>query len=431
MLSIIIILSIICILQIVNVVLHLRNPYTKQMQTIIELIKAQVTTVLLENQQKMNDTIKQLEQNLHHSSSIAKDKIIETLGSNNENNLSISAKNTADIIKTLNNHNETTLIKFNHLNNDIKTNLNTDISKLIETVRLELDKINMKVEDKLKHGFEQSTQTFQSILQRLTKIDEAQKQIENLSMDIVSLQNVLTDKKTRGIFGEIQLNQILTAAFGENNKKIYKTQYKLNNGNIADAILFTPEPLGNIVIDAKFPLENYKKMVDVSLSVEERKLATREFENNVKRMIDTIATKYITEETSQQAIMFIPAEAVFAQIHAYHETLIDYSVKKQVWFASPTTLMASLTTIQVIIKNMEQAKHAKTIQEQLHLLAKEFGRYRERWDKLSQHIDTVSKDVKEIHTTTNKIGDKFESIAQVDIMPKINSTNEYGNKFIQ
>lgn len=241
-----------------------------------------------------------------------------------------------EILSRLNQNNENLLTKFNQLNNDIKTNLNTDVGKLVETLRVELERMNSKVEDKLKEGFAQTNQTFNNVLVRLTKIDEAQKKIDQLSGEIISLQDILTDKKTRGIFGEVQLNQILIAAFGENNTKLYDTQYKLSNGTIADAVLLAPQPLGKVVIDSKFPLENYRRMIDNTISKEIRLQHERDFEINIKKHIDDIANKYIiANETSKQAVMFIPAEAIFAQIHAYHDKLLDYAQKKQVWLASP------------------------------------------------------------------------------------------------
>ena len=359
-----------------------------------ELFKDKLANILLENNQKSINEINKLDQTLQSRLANFQLEILQRFLTNNES-----------LIK-----------KFNQLNNEIKSNLNSDVNKLVEILRLELERMNRKVEDKLKDGFAQTNQTFNNVLVRLTKIDEAQKKIDALSGEIISLQNVLTDKKTRGIFGEVQLNQILVAAFGENNNKLYATQYKLTNNSIVDAILIAPEPLGKIAIDSKFPLENYKKMVNIALTIEEREFAKREFENNVKKHIDDIANKYIiANETSKQAIMFIPAEAVFAQIHAHHDNILDYSQKRQVWIASPTTLMAMLTTIQVVVKNMEQAKHAKVIQENLLILGEEFSRYKIRWDSLAKHIDTVSKDVKDIHTTTTKIGSKFDSIVRVEL----------------
>ena len=236
-----------------------------------------------------------------------------------------------------------------------------------------------------------------------------------MSGEIVSLQSVLTDKKTRGIFGETNLNYILDSVFGKNDK-IYQTQYSLGNGYISDAILFAPEPLGTICIDSKFPLENYRKMTDKTLSNVERENATKLFKADVKKHIDAIRTKYIVPGvTSGEAIMFLPAEAIFAEINAYHPDLVKYSYQSKVWITSPTTLMSTLTIISMILKNMERDKYAKVIHTELNKLGIEFDRYKDRWDKLSRSIDTVSKDVKDIHTTTEKITKRFDAINSVNV----------------
>jgi len=299
---------------------------------------------------------------------------------------------------------------------DINKYLNENFNKLNENVENKLLLINEKVNERIDQNFEKTNKTFNNILERLSKIDEAQKKIDSLSTEIVDLQSVLTDKKTRGIFGEVNLNYILTAVFGENNLNIYDTQHKMSNGYIADSILYAPEPLGTICIDSKFPLENYQKMTDKSLSVSEREKATKQFKMDVKKHIDAISEKYIiVGETSDEAIMFLPAEAIFAEINAYHQDLLKYAYSKKVWITSPTTLMSTLTIIQMILKNIERDKYAKVIHEELNKLSKEFEKYRLRWDKLSRSIDTVTKDIKDINITTEKITKRFNSINSVDI----------------
>ena len=293
--------------------------------------------------------------------------------------------------------------------------INEDFNKLNETIINRLNNINDKVNERLDVNFERTNKTFSNILERLSKIDEAQKKIDSLSGEIVSLQSVLTDKKTRGIFGETNLNYILDSVFGKNDK-IYQTQYSLGNGFISDAILFAPEPLGTICIDSKFPLENYRRMTDRELTSTERETATKLFKSDVKKHIDAIKDKYIVPGvTSGEAIMFLPAEAIFAEINAYHPDLVKYSYQSKVWITSPTTLMSTLTIISMILKNMERDKYAQVIHTELNKLGIEFDRYKDRWDKLSRSIDTVSKDVKDIHTTTEKITKRFDAINSVNV----------------
>ena len=299
---------------------------------------------------------------------------------------------------------------------DINRNLSEDFTKQNERIDYRLNIINNMVNERLDENFEKTNKTFNSVLEKLAKIDEAQKKIDSLSTDIVSLQGILTDKKSRGIFGEVNLMHILSSVFGDKNDNVYRLQYSFDTGVIADAVVFAPEPLGVVAIDSKFPLENYRIMVDKNRSKLDREAAAKLFKNDVKKHIDAISSKYIIAgTTSDQAIMFLPAEAIFAEINAYHEDLIEYAYKKRVWITSPTTLMSTLTTIEVIIKNQERDKYAKVIQEELTKLSVEFSRYRERWDKLSRSIETVSKDVQDIHTTTDKITKRFDSINRVDI----------------
>ncbi len=299
---------------------------------------------------------------------------------------------------------------------DINRNLSEDFIKQNERIDYRLNMINDRVNERLDENFEKTNRTFNNVLEKLAKIDEAQKKIDSLSTDIVSLQGILTDKKSRGIFGEVNLNHIISSVFGEKNDKVYRLQYSFDSGVIADAVLFGPEPLGTVAIDSKFPLENYRIMVDKNRSKLDREAALKLFKSDVKKHIDAISSKYIIPGvTSDQAIMFLPAEAIFAEINAYHQDIIEYAYKKRVWITSPTTLMSTLTTIEVILKNQERDKYAKIIQEELTKLGIEFSRYKERWDKLSRSIETVSKDVVEIHTTTEKITKRFDSINKVDI----------------
>ena len=306
--------------------------------------------------------------------------------------------------------------EISNFKNDFSRSLTNDFNNQTERLDNRLRLINDKVNERLDENFEKTNKTFTNVLERLSKIDEAQKKIDTLSTDIVSLQGVLTDKKTRGIFGEVNLENILSNVFGKNNTKIYQMQYTFSNGTIADSVLFTPEPLGTIAIDSKFPLEHYQIMVDRNNSAEVRNQAEKMFKTDMKKHIDAISSKYIIPGvTSDQAILFLPAEAIFAEINAYHTELLEYAYKKRVWITSPTTLISTLTTIQIIIKNIERDKFAKVIHNELTLLDTEFKRYKDRWDKLYRSIETVSKDVKDIHTTTDKITKRFNSINQVEM----------------
>ncbi len=308
------------------------------------------------------------------------------------------------------------LERLNRFEVNINKELNDNFIKMNENMESKLNNINDKVHERIDQNFEKTNKTFMNVIERLSKIDEAQKKIETLSTDIVGLQSILTDKKTRGIYGEVNLYHILSSIFGDKNDKIYKTQYTLSNGFIADSVLFAPEPLGTIAIDSKFPLEHYEIMVDKKISQTDRDKAEKLFRADMKKHIDAISEKYIIPgETTDQAILFLPAEAIFAEINAYHTNLIKYAASKKVWLTSPTTLMSLLTIIQSVLMGLERDKYTSVIHEELNKLGIEFARYRDRWDKLSRSIQTVSNDVENIHKTTEKITKRFDSISNVKI----------------
>lgn len=315
--------------------------------------------------------------------------------------------------------------------NDLSRSMNKDFSVLNEQLEKRLLAINEKVNERLDQNFEKTNKTFMNVVERLSKIDEAQKKIETLSTDIVSLQSILTDKKTRGIFGEVNLKHILTSVFGEKNDQIFRLQYTLSTGVIADSVVFAPEPLGTIAIDSKFPLEHYQMMVDKNLPQRDRDNYEKLFKQDMKKHIDAISSKYIIPgETTDQAILFLPAEAIFAEVNAYHQDIIDYAYKKRVWITSPTTLISTLTVIEMIIKNLERDKYASIIHEELNKLSLEFARYKERWDKLSRSIQTVNKDVESVSITTDKITKKFETINKVEVAKLASPKEEKDEEFL-
>ena len=287
--------------------------------------------------------------------------------------------------------------------------------KMMKSLDEQIEKINKKVDLRLGEGFEQTNKTFTSVVERLAKIDEAQKNIDKLSTEVVSLSDILSDKTARGAFGEVQLKQIFEVIYGENKPEIYEPQFTLSNGSRVDMILHAPEPTGDICIDSKFPLENYRRKYDSNTSDLDRKSAAKLFEADVKKHIDDISRKYIISgETASQAIMFIPAEAVFSDIHANHQALNDYGLKKGVLLASPTTLIAMLSIVQTALKDIERTKYSEQIQQELNKLAEEFGRYSQRWDKLKRSVETLSKSAGELDITSTKITKKFKQISKVD-----------------
>lgn len=291
--------------------------------------------------------------------------------------------------------------------------INDSVAKLTSQTNDRLKEISGQVDKRLTEGFEKTTATFADVLKRLALIDEAQKRITELSSNVVSLQEVLADKRSRGAFGEVQLNSLIHNMLPENS---FKFQYTLSNEKRADCILFLPEPTGNIVVDAKFPLESYQRMMQIDLSETERKSAEQQFRLDIRKHIQDISTKYIIAgETSDGAIMFIPAEAVFAEIHAHYPDLVELAYKARVWFASPTTMMAILTTARAVLKDADTRKQVHVIQEHLAFLAKDFDRFQKRMDNLAKHIQQANDDVKEVSTSAIKITNRFRRIEQVEL----------------
>ena len=431
MIEILIVITI--ILCAVILFLGMKNRKEQQEETI--KLKEEMTLLLSDKLNENNQ--KNLEENKRKFTEMENNVILNTkngllqgindlnkeLSGNNEKLLMQFNNFGTNLGNAMNENSQNLTININKFKDEFKKSITDDFEGLNKKIENRLDMMNSKVEERLSKGFEETTKTFGNVLERLSKIDEAQKKIETLSTNIVSLQDVLTDKKSRGIFGEIQLYQILASIFGEKNDKIYATQYKLSNGTIADSILFTPEPMGNIAIDSKFPLENYRKIYNQELTEIERIQARKDFVSNMKKHIDAISNKYIIEnETSDQAILFLPAEAIFAEINAYHSDVLEYANKKNVRITSPTTLMSILTIVQVTMKNIERNKYANIIHEELSKLQEEFVRYETRWTSLQKDIEKVIKDVKEIATTSTKISKRFTEISNVKIVenePKI------------
>ncbi len=292
-----------------------------------------------------------------------------------------------------------------------------EIGKRVETLTRSTDdrlkEISGQVDKRLTEGFEKTTATFADVVKRLALIDEAQKKITELSQDVVSLQEILSDKRSRGAFGEVQLNSLVRNILPESN---FALQFKLSNDKIVDCMLFLPQPTGNVAIDAKFPLEAYQRMTDLSLSETERKSAGRQFKGDIRKHIHDIAEKYIIRgETADGAVMFIPAEAVFAEIHGHHVDLVQEAHQQRVWMVSPTTFIAILNTARAVIKDEATSEQVHIIQAHLGELAKDFTRFQERMDKLSTHIHQAKDDVDKVHISATKIAKRFEKIESVEL----------------
>lgn len=286
------------------------------------------------------------------------------------------------------------------------------INQLTQTTESKLKEINEQVEKRLSDGLAKTNETFSDVIKRLALIDAAQQKITELSSNVISLNDILNDKRSRGAFGEVQLSALIYNMIPE---KHFSFQHLLSNGKRPDCMLFLPEPTGNIAIDAKFPLENYRTMIDSSLSDAARALAEKQFKLDIRKHIQDIAEKYIIPgETTDGAMMFIPAEAVFAEIHARHDDVVEMAQRAKVWMVSPTTMMAVLSTARAVLKDAATRAQVHEIQKHLRLLADDFDRFQIRMDNLAKRIAQAHSDVDQIHISSRKITQRFIHIDKAE-----------------
>ncbi len=287
--------------------------------------------------------------------------------------------------------------------------------KLNAKIDQRLGEISGKVNERLDEGFKKTNETFVNVMQRLATIDEAQKKIETLTGSVVSLQELLGNKQSRGAFGEVQLEALVRNMLPPS---AFELQYTLSNGTRADCVLKLPDPTGLVCVDSKFPLENYHRMLAPGVNDVERALGQRQFRADVKKHVDDIAKKYILpNETSDGAVMFVPAEAVFAEIHAYHSEVVDHANSRRVWIVSPTTLMAVLNTARAVLKDVETRKQVHVIKEALSRLAQDFSRFDERMKKLADHIRQAHQDAEDVQVSSRKITQQFQRIEAAELEP--------------
>jgi DNA recombination protein RmuC len=293
------------------------------------------------------------------------------------------------------------------------TRLNDTTQALGSRIDERLGEISGKVNERLDEGFRKTNETFTNVMTRLATIDEAQRKIESLTGSVVSLQELLGDKRARGAFGEVQLEALVRNVLPGS---VYTMQATLSNGSRVDCVLDLPAPTGKVAIDSKFPLENYHRMFAADANELERAAAQRLFRQDLRRHVDAIAGKYIIPgETSDGAVMFLPAEAVFAEIHAHHGEIVEYAMSRRIWLVSPTTLMAVLNTARAVLKDVETRRQVHVIKDCLGKLAADFGRFDERMRDLARHIKQAHDDVAKVQVSSSKITQRFAQIESVEL----------------
>jgi DNA recombination protein RmuC len=269
-----------------------------------------------------------------------------------------------------------------------------------------------KVGDRLQESSTRSQETLTDLRERLAVIDKAQQNITELSSQVVGLQDILANKQARGAFGEVQLRDIVESILPPS---AYDFQVTLGNGRRADCLLKLPHPPGSIAIDSKFPLESFEALRRAEGEVQVRQARTA-FANDVRRHVRDIAERYILpEETAESALMFLPSEAVYAELHASFREVVEESFRNRVWIVSPTTLMATLNTVRAILKDVRMREQAGLIQREVGALMVDVERLGKRVVNLETHFDHARRDIDQIKTSTGKILSRGERIIDLEI----------------
>lgn len=275
-----------------------------------------------------------------------------------------------------------------------------------------LDKVTQHMGKSLEDTATKTAKSMGALQERLKVIDDAQKNLAELSKDIVGLQSILDNKQARGAFGEVQLNDLVSSILPPS---AYSFQTTLSNAKRADCLIILPNPPGPIVVDAKFPLESYHALQNAKTDAD-KVAAGRGFSADILKHVTAIAAKYIIPgETAESALMFLPSEAVYAELHANFPDVVEKSYRSRVWIVSPTTLMATLNTVRAVLKDVQMREQAGVIQKEVGALLADVVRLDKRVDDLSKHFNLAEKDIGHIKTSTHKITRRTERITDVQL----------------
>jgi DNA recombination protein RmuC len=284
-------------------------------------------------------------------------------------------------------------------------------TNMLALMEQRLAQVQQQLSENMHGSARRTAQSLGDLQQRLATIDKAQENITKLSGDVLSLQDILSNKQTRGAFGEIQLHDIVIKALPQDS---FTMQATLSNGRRADCIIHLPNPPGPIAIDSKFPLEAYEAMRRASTEADLAE-AARQFRTALRKHIKDISEKYIIEgETADGALMFLPSEAVYAEIHANFPDLVRESFAARVWIVSPTTCMATLNTMRAILKDARMRAQAGSIRRELELLYQDVDRLGTRVENLDRHFGQAAKDLSEIKISSEKAGRRARRLDNFD-----------------
>lgn len=295
-------------------------------------------------------------------------------------------------------------------------------TSMLQLMEQRLALVQQQMNENLHGSARRTAQSLGDLQQRLSAIDKAQDNITKLSGDVLSLQDILSNKQTRGAYGEIQLNDIVTKALPSDS---YTLQATLSNGNRPDCLIHLPNPPGHIVIDSKFPLESYEALRKAKTDRELNESA-KFLRSSIKKHIKDISSKYIIEgETADGALMFLPSEAVYAELHANFPELVRDGFAARVWIVSPTTCMATLNTMRAILKDARMREQAGAIRRELGLLFQDVERLGTRVENLDRHFGQAAKDLSEIKISSDKAGRRARRLDNFDF-EELNNPDELG-----
>ena len=310
----------------------------------------------------------------------------------------------------------------NAIQNTIVERLQTQERVVIKAVDERLQGFSKQVGERLNDSATKSQSALADLRERLAVIDKAQQNLTELSTQVVGLQDILANKQARGAFGEIQLRDLVEATLPPS---AYGFQATLGNGRRADCLLKLPNPPGAIAIDSKFPLESYEALRAAGSEEAQVQAARRTFAADVRKHVQDIAARYIIPgETAESALMFLPSEAVYAELHANCRAVVEESYKARVWIVSPTTLMATLNTVRAVLKDVRMREQAAIIQTEVGKMMQDVVRLDKRVGKLETHFDQASRDIQDIRTSANKVLSRGEKIGELELEDGVEETEQ-------
>ncbi len=284
--------------------------------------------------------------------------------------------------------------------------------RLTKSMNDRLEQVQDRMGQSLQKSSKETAESVTKLTERLSVIDQAQQNITKLSTEVVGLQHILDDKQARGAFGEVQLEAIVEDALPAT---AYEFQSVLSNGKRADCLIKLPNPPGSVIVDAKFPLTAYRNMLGADDDAA-RAAYAKQLGEDVKKHVRDISERYIIPgETADSALMFLPSEAVYAELHAHHPAIVDASYKARVYIVSPTTMMATLTTVRAVLRDVEMRKQAGVIQAEVGTMLTDVGRLSDRVANLRKHFDQANRDIDQIETSATKVQNRGTRIHELDL----------------